>query len=78
MADSTITDVGKGLEYFKKKKQGQEPLMDQMERALGEEPSSPQTPLPTIPPKKKLMDNSTEGSPAFSKSELKQGYRKVR
>lgn len=28
-------------------------------------------------PWKKLMNNSTEGSPAFSKEELKQGYRKV-
>ncbi len=37
------------------------------------------TPPPWTGPKpwKKLQDRSTEGSPAFSKKELEQGYRKI-
>ena len=43
-------------------------------------PANSVYPLGAIPEKKKvsgLLDRSTMGSPPFSKSELKQGYRKV-
>ncbi len=68
-----IKDIGKGAEYFGKLKKGRSPQTERMEEAV----EGPVTLPPQPELEKKLRDRSTGGSPPFTESEIKQGYRKL-
>lgn len=79
MADTwqdMVRDVGKGVEYLKKRIKGRSPYVEGMEKAAGIVPTPPPPPPP--PEKEKeLLKRSTGGSPPFTPAEMKQGYRKL-
>ena len=95
MADDKVSDfikdTAKGVEYFKKLREGRNPLMEGMEKAAEGPVTPPPPPKPVPPPppkvvpipppipepKKELLKKSTGGSPPFTDAEMKQGYRKL-
>ena len=68
-----IKDTAKGMEYFGKVRKGRNPLMERMEEAV----EGPVTPPPQPEPEKKLKNRSMGGSPPFTESEMRKGYRKL-
>ena len=79
MADDTIYNVIKGIDWFRKAGQGKQKTYQEKWEEAAEGPETPPTPQPPPKPEneKELQRRSTGGSSPFSEIELKKGYRKL-
>ena len=80
MADDTISNIIKGIDWFRKARQGKQKTYQEKLEEAAEGPETPPTPQPPPKPEneKELQRRSTGGSPPFTNEELNRGYRRIK